>query len=499
MNTRYDLAKQILEVYMRTIKADVAVFGSGPAGIGAAIAAARGGAKTYLIEKMGTLGGQMTCGLVTGLHGYRVHKDSNRKGSDKAYLAMDHQTKQVVGGIPVEIVEKLKARGGAYTSGEGPAMRQEFDAEIMKIVLFEMTTEAGVNLMLDTFAFGVIMDGKKIKAVRIANKNGEELIEAKQYIDATADGDISAWAGALFEIGRAKDNRCETVSVYMKVGNVNLHKMLDYLDEHPEENHIGTVDGWRKVLDSNNGPLHVNGFKNLIRKAHANGDYVAPIGALYETPSPIFIISHSCFPSDQTALDIDMGYNINASDADDLTKAETHARMVQVPQAVKFLQKYVPGFEKCYLIETASLFGTRESRRIIGDYVLCEEDILNNQKFDDGIARSGRAMNVHSVTGGKAEEERGGQTWIEPKDPQGYDIPYRCILVKGVENVLTSGRCISVTHTALGSVRGIPVCMATGEAAGTAAALAVKEDKSLRSLDIGLLREILRDNKVILD
>jgi hypothetical protein len=484
---------------MRTIKTDVAVFGSGPAGIGAALAAARGGAKTYLIEKMGTLGGQMTSGLVTGLHGYRIHKDSNRNGSDRAYLAMDHNTKQVAGGIPVELVEKLKARGGAYTSGEGPAMRQEFDPEIMKVLLFELVSEAGVNLMLDTFAFGVVMDGKKIKAVRVANKNGEEHIEAKQFIDATADGDISAWAGAPFEIGRAQDHRCETVTVYMKVGNVDHYKMLDYLDKHPEENHIGTVDGWRKVLDSNNGPLHVNGFKNLIRKAYANGDYITPIGALYDIPSPIFIISHSCFPIDQTALLVDMGYNINTSDADDLTKAEIHARMVQVPQVLKFVNKYLPGFEKSYLMETASLIGTRESRRIMGDYVLCEEDILNNRKFDDGVARCGRAMNVHSVTGGKDEEERGGQTWIEPKDPQGYDIPYRCILAKNVENVLTSGRCISVTHLALGSVRGMPICMATGEAAGTAAALAVKKDMGLRSLDIEELRKTLRANKVILD
>ncbi len=484
---------------MRVIKADVAVFGSGPAGIGAALAAARGGAKTYLIEKMGILGGQMTGGLVTGLHGYRVHVNANLKDGDNVYLAMDHKTKQTVAGIPEEVVNRLKEMGAAYTSGEGPAMRQEYEPEAMKILLFKMMDEAGVNLMLNTFAFGVIMEGTKIKAVRLANKNGEEYIEAKQFIDATADGDIAAWAGAPYEKGRPEDGRVSSVTVYTKFGGVDLHKMLDYLDEHPEDNHIGTPEGWRKVLDANNGPLHVNGFRELIQKAHTNGDYVVPLNGKYDKPSPIFIISHSCFPSDQTAMNIDMGYNIDLTDNDDVTRAEVHARMVQIPQVAKFLKKYMPGFENSYLMESAPLLGTRESRRIVGEYMLNEDDILSNRKFDDGVARCGRAMNVHSPTGGKDKEERGGQHWLEPNDPQGYDIPYRCILAKGVENVLTSGRCISVTHYALGSVRGIPNCMATGEAAGTAAALTIKQDKTLRSLDIQELRKVLRANNVILD
>jgi hypothetical protein len=484
---------------MRTIQVDVVVFGSGPAGIGASLAAARSGAKTLLVEKLGTLGGQMTSGLVTALHGYRTHSHANSNGSNHVYLAMDHETKQVLGGIPVEIAESLKERGGAYTSGEGPAMRQEFDPEIMKILLFELVTGAGIQLMLDTFAFGTVMEGEKIKAVRVANKNGEERIEAKQYIDATADGDIAAWAGAPFEIGRAKDHRCETISLYMKVGNVDHYKMLDYLDAHPEDNHIGTPVGWRKVLDSDNGPLHVTGFRSLIKKAYENGDYITPIGALFDIPSPIFVISHSVFPIEQSALLIDMAYNINATDADDLTKAEIHTRMVQAPMIIKFLKKYLPGFENCYLMQTASLIGTRESRRITGDYVLCEDDILTNQKFSDVIARCGRAMNVHSVTGGKDNEERGGQTWIEPENPQGYDIPIRCLIPQKVNNLFVSGRCISVTHVALGSTRGMPVCMATGEAAGTAAAQCVKDQVDPRGLNIEKLQDTLRSNKVILD
>lgn len=485
---------------MRIIKTDVAVFGSGPAGIGAALAAARGGAKTMLIEKMGALGGQMTSGLVTGLHGYRVHqKNANAKGSSDVYLAMDHKTKQVVGGIPEEIFERLKQKGGAYTSGEGPAMRQEFDPEILNILLFELVTEAGIQLMLDSFAFGTVMEGETIKAVRVANKNGEEQIEAKQFIDATADGDIGAWAGAPFEIGRDKDHRCETITLYFKVGDVDLHKMLDYLDANPEDNHIGTPEGWRKVLDNKNGPLHVNGLRNLVRKAYENGDYITPIGALYEIPSPIFIISHSCYPSDQTAILVDMAYNINAADADDLTKAEIHARMVQTPMVLKFLRKYLPGFENCYLMQTASLLGTRESRRIMGDYLLTEDDVVSNKKFPDVVARCGRAMNVHSVTGGKDNELRGGQTWIEPENPQGYDIPIGCLIPKKVHNLFVSGRCISVTHFALGSVRGIPVCMATGEAAGTAAAQCIKDSVLPRKLDIKKLQNTLRANKVILE
>jgi hypothetical protein len=482
----------------RTLNYNVAVFGSGPAGIGAALAAARTGAKTLLVEKLGTLGGQMTSGLVTGLHGYRTHMNADHPGTGCDYVGVDHETKQVVFGIPEEIVDRLRERNAVYLAGDGPAMRTEYDPEALKVILFEMMDEAGVDLMLDTFAFGTVMEGQTIKAVRIANKNGEELVVADQFIDATADGDIAAWAGAPYEIGREGDHRCMALTLYTKFGGVDHQKVLDYLKEHPEELHRGAPEDWQKIYDDG-GPVDLKGFKALIMKAFANGDYVLPIGSANEVANPIFIISHSFLPKDQTKLLVDMAYNINCADADDLNRAEIHLRMVQAPMVARFVKKYMPGFENSYLMETAALIGTRESRRIMGEYVLQEDDILNNRRFPDAVARCGRAMNVHSVTGGSLNQISGGQTWIEPSDPQGYDIPLRCLIPKNVENLFVSGRCISVTHMALGSTRGMPVCMATGQAAGSAAALCSKHRINSRALDIKELQDVLRRDRAILD
>ncbi len=482
----------------RTIRADVAVFGGGPAGIGAALAAARAGAKTILVEKLGSLGGQMTNGMVTSLHGFRTHIKGSGAGSAGAYLAVDHKTRLVLGGIPVEIVSRLRERGATVLKGEGPAMRTEFDPELMKPLLFEMMEEAGVELLMDSFAFGTVMDSERIKAVRVANKNGEELIEAGQFIDATADGDISAWAGAPFEIGQAEDGRCMSVTLYMKLGGTDLQKVLDYLKENPAELHNGTAAGWQQVYDSN-GPLTLTGYPSLIRKAFENGDYPAIMGSKYEPPYPIFSVCNSYLPKGQTHLLADMAYGINCADAADLSRAEVHLRMVQAPAVMRFVKKYLPGFENSYLMETASLIGTRESRRITGEYVLTEEDVLGNRRFPDAVARCGRAMNVHSVTGGRPGEERGGQKWVEPENPQGFDIPLRCLIPQKVKNLFTSGRCISVTHMALGSVRGMPVCTATGEAAGTAAALCCIGRVEPGMLDVGKLQEALRANNVVLE
>ncbi len=479
----------------RTIKADVAVFGSGPAGICAALAAARAGAKTILVEKLGTLGGQMTSGLVTGLHGYRTHVNGMRDG---AYLALDHETRQNVRGIAEEIVDRLRAKNAAYLEKNSPSMRVECDPEVLKVILFEMAEEAGVELLLDSFAFGTVMEGRRIKAVRVANKNGEELIEARQFVDATADGDIAAWSNAPFEIGRGEDGRCMPLSLYLKFGGVDLQKVLDYLKEHPDELHNGKVERWQEIYDKD-GPLDVAGFRALIQKAFKNGDYTIPIGAKYGFPYPIFFISHSYLPKGQTKLLIDMAYGINCADADDLNRAEIHLRMVQAPTIAKFVKKYIPGFENSYLTETAPLIGTRESRRIMGEYVLDEKDVLDNRKFPDAVARCGRAMNVHSVTGGQLDEERGGQKWVEPENPQGYDIPLRCLIPQKVDNLFVSGRCISVTHMVLGSVRGMPVCMATGEAAGTAAALCSGKKIDPRSIDVKELQDILRAHNVMID
>ena len=473
------------------INADVVVVGGGPAGVGAAIAAARNGAHTVLIEKNSVLGGQMTSGLVTGFHGLRIHKGYKDKESyDGPYTVVNYKTKQVVKGIPQEMIDRLIDAKAACTQKGAYSMRVEFDPEVLKWILFEMMEEAGVELLLDSFAFDCKMDGDKIDIIKVANKSGEQLVKAFMYVDASADGDIAAWAGAPYEMGQPDNHRCMPLSIFMILGNVDLKKTMNYLRENPEEIHIGKIDRWEKLYDEGN-PVDLNGFRELISKAFSNGDYPIPEGSEQGVPSPNFVVFNSALPHGYAKILVDMIYAVDITDAQDLTRAEISIRMKQIPGILNFIKKYLPGFDKCILLSTADLIGTRESRRIKGEYTITEDDVLTNRCSKSVVARCGRAMNVHSLSGGKKKEILGGTTWIEPSDPKGFDIPYEALLPQGIKNLLVSGRCISANQLALGSIRGEPICMATGEAAGTAAALCVKEKIDTRSLDIDLLQKQL--------
>ena len=476
------------------INADVAVVGGGPAGVGAALAAARNGARTILIEKNSVLGGQMTSGMVSGFHGLRIHKGFRDRESEGPYIETNYETEQVVKGIPQEMVDRLVNAKAASIYRRDPGsspMRVEFDPEPLKWILFEMMEEAGVELLLNSFAFDCRMVGDKIDTIKVANKSGEQLVKASMYVDASADGDLAAWAGVPYEMTQDESGlRTMPLTVYMVLGNVDLKKTLNYLRENPEELHIGKIDKWEKMYDEGK-PVTLSGFRKIITEAFSNGDYTPPEGGKYDVPSPTFIFLNSTLPHGYTRLLVDMIYSVDITDAQELTRAEISTRMKQVPSILNFIKKYIPGFDKCFLICTPDLIGTRESRRIKGEYTLTEDDVLNNRRSKSVVARCGRAMNVHSLTGGKKGEQYGGTTWIEPSDPKGFDIPYEALVPQGVKNLLVSGRCISANQLALGSIRGEPICMATGEAAGTAAALCVKKKLDNRSLDIDLLQKQL--------
>ncbi len=474
---------------------DVVVSGSGPAGIGAAFAAARTGAKTLIIEKNSVLGGQLTSGLVTGFHGMRVHHGFTKKGAGSV-LMEDRHTSVVVKGLSLEIMNRLTEAGAAYSKKNDPPMRIEYDPESLVPLLFKMADEFHVDIMLDSFVFGLEMDGDKISYVKVANKSGEVHVHAKIFVDATADGDLIDWSGAGFTMGDSETGRCMPLSVYQVLGNVDLQKTIDYFRANPEDLHISTVEKWQELLD-NGAPISLIGLRSLVKKAAEKGDYPKAIGLQKEVPYPIFDIQSSFLPRGTVKLLVDMAYGVDITDGDALTAAEKDMRMNQIPGIFKFMKKYVPGFENCYIVCTSSLIGTRESRRLDGIYRITKDDVLSNRKFDDSIGRCGRAMNVHSSGGGNQNQPRGGQQWIEAENPIGFDIPYRSLLPKKVSNLIASGRCISVDRDALGSVRGEPVCMVTGEAAGTAAAIAALRNQSIREVSISVLQDELVKNNVI--
>lgn len=473
---------------------DVVVVGSGPAGIGAALAAGRSGVKTLLVEKQSVLGGQMTAGLVTGFHGMRVHQGHYSKGSG-SMLMTDKHTPLVVKGIPLEICNRLKELNGAYTEIDDPPMRVEFDPEVMIPLLFTMCNESHVDVLLDTFVFGVEMEGETIKYIKAANKSGEVHIHARTFVDASADGDIMAWSGAAYKVGTEDTHRCMPLTIYMVLGNVNLQELLDYYKANPDDLEIGDPNKWQKLKDEG-GPLALMGLHKLLMKAGATNDYPMPLGCENKVAIPIFDIQTSMLPENTCKLLVDMAYGIDITDGDGLTSAEIDIRTNQLPGILKFMRKYVPGFKDCHLIYTAPLMGSRESRRLDGVYVMNYEDIMSNAHFEDSIGRTGRAMNVHSTGGGKANEISGGRKWIEAPNPVGADIPYRALISRNIKNLLVSGRCMSVDRDALGSVRGEPTCMVTGEAAGAAAAIAAQKNITVQDMPIGELQALLRSRNV---
>lgn len=393
---------------------DVVVAGGGPAGVAAAIASARQGARTLLLERHGFLGGMGTAALVNPFMSYF----SGRK--------------QLVQGIFQEMVDRLKARS-AY-GGSGHAW--SFDPEELKFTLNEMCLESGVQLQFHTFVVDSIVENETVTGIITESKSGRQMIRSKVYIDCTGDGDLAARSGAEFKIGRESDGKCQPASIMFRMGNVNTDKKA------------------REYAVANEPRLPQG--RVLFFKMPRDGEVVVNMTRVVD---------------------------LDATNVDELSRAEIEGR-AQVKEIVDYLKQNVEGFENSYLIETGPQIGIRESRRIMGEYLLTADDVLNCSKFDDVIARCSYMIDIHNPTGQGTEKAR------LPKGDW-YEIPYRCLLPKGFTNLMAAGRCISSTHEAHSSLRIQATCYAMGQAAGTAAAIAVKTDTLPKDIQVKSLQKIL--------
>lgn len=439
-------------------KADVVVCGGGPAGIGAALSAARNGAKTILIERHSFLGGMGTAGMVTSF-AYGYH--------DKERF--------LIGGIFKEIRQKLYERNGLImTDRKG---WEPFNPEIYKILAFELLLEAGVEILCHTMIVDAVAEDGNIKAVIIESKGGREALVAKNYIDATGDGDLAARSGAQYKIGREKDGGTQPSSLMYMLGNVDIHELGKSLNSQ----------GRRGYWQSDKGQYYLNatGFQQEIIAAKKEG-YLTKINR--DHVASIFTVP---WIKDVVGINFSRIQGKSALDPKDLTDAEILGRE-QVMDGIKFLQKFVPGFKDAQILTTAPQIGIRESRRIIGDYIMTQEDIVEERQFDDVIAQSCYMIDIHSPDSDETELY---------KLPPGthYDIPYRSLLAKEMNNLILAGRCISATHEALGSFRVQAICLAIGEAAGTAAALSTQADCNPRELSVKNLQSVLEKNGGILN
>jgi glycine/D-amino acid oxidase-like deaminating enzyme len=407
----------------------VLVVGAGSAGSTAAIAAARSGAATLLLDRMPFLGGTSTAVLDTFY----------------AFFTPGEHPQKVVGGIPDDVVAALEAEEACFlrpnTYGAGTGIT--YDAEVLKRVWEGLTLEAGADVLLHAFVHAVELDGdNRIVAVRAWTKGGEAVVRPKVVVDASGDADVCHLAGAPYE-DAAATGAIQSLSTSFRLGNVDVERVTQ----------LPKTELWR-----------------LMREAAESGRYALPRleGSLHRTPQAGVMMALMTRIRD-----------VDPTDPEQLTRAEIEGRR-QCAEYFRFLRENVPGCEQAILISTSPAIGVRESRRILGDVVLSADDVLSARSWDDQIA----------LCGAPIEEHHGGSDtrWIYVPEGKSYGVPWRALLPQHVDGLVVAGRCFSATHDAHASARSMGTCMAMGQAAGTAAALCAANGSVPRDLDPRALR-----------
>lgn len=428
---------------------DVLVVGGGPAGIGAAVAAARNGASTLLVERFGFLGGNLTAALV---------------GPCMTSYSLDG-SEQLIRGVFDEFVRRMEARGGAIhpsktTAGDayagfivyGHDKVTPFEPEAAKVAALDIVRDAGAAVQLHTFVPDVAGDDGAV----FASKSGLSMQPATVIVDCTGDGDVAARRGATFVYGREADGLVQPMTMFFRVAGIADDVVEEYVRSHPSD---------------------VRPYASIVEQARQEGRFPAPrrgIG-MYKTLRPgVWRINTS------RVLGRD------GTDVADLTAAEIEGRD-QVAALVEFFRADLPGFEHCELLDTAATIGVRETRRVVGKYTLTLDDLRTGRPFDDVIAHAAYPVDIHDPTGA------GGGVNESLSTANVYQIPYRCLLPESLPNVLVAGRAVSATHEALAAIRVMPPAFAMGEAAGTAAALAVAAGVTPHEIDVPALQaQLLR-------
>ncbi|MBQ5592629.1 MAG: FAD-dependent oxidoreductase [Clostridia bacterium] len=412
------------------INTDVLVLGSGPSGFAAAYTAAKSGASVILVEQSGDVGGISTSGL------------------------MSHWTGSCGSPLYYEILKRSAEKNEGDFKDR---LDNLIDPEKLKTLYLKMLDEVGCRLMLYTFAEDAICDGDRVLGATVVNKTGRTDIYAKITVDATGDGDIAARAGAEFVLGRESDNKMQPATLMFKVGGVDYERAV-------------FLGSFESTYETPKGEL----------QALAGEHIPFPAGHIltYKSTLPGVVTCNMT-----NAIDID------GTSAEDLTRATLTCRR-QMDDIVSYLRKFVPGYEKCFVISSASLIGIRETRHFKGKYTLNEQDILEARVFDDYVVKDAYFnFDVHNITGAGLDETGVQKHFNQDK---GYTIPYRCLIPEVKENLLLCGRNISGTHMAHSNFRVMPICVGIGEAAGAAAYISVSQNRSLTEIDASEIRELTK-------
>lgn len=445
---------------------DVAVVGGGSSGVMAAVAAARMGLKVALVERYGFLGGTLTAAMV---------------GPIQSFHAGD---KQVVAGLAQEVVDRLKTIGASpghvpdpvdYCSSITP-----FDYEGLKRVLMEMALEAGVDLWLHSTFQDASVEDRQVRHIRVWQKDGVKELAARLFIDASGDADLAAAAGVTVKVGRDEDQLPQPMTMIFQLAGVDWDQITDYFTDHPEELQPpvaihGRIDpDWLRSL-----PYRAfSAFPVLFDQAREKGELSIPRERLLVFES---------VRKGEAVVNTTRVQGLSPLRGRELAKAEIEGRR-QVWELVDFLRRRVPGFQNCFVVGVASQIGVRESRRMEGEVVVTQEDVLAARKFPDAVVCGAYPVDIHDPVTARNKTRR---------LPEGeyYTVPYRALVPKGLDNMLVAGRCLSASHEALAALRLSPFTMAMGHAAGVAAALALRDGVAARDVNPKELREALVDQK----
>lgn len=438
---------------------DVVITGAGTAGVVAALAAARQGAKTALVEAKGYPGGIVTEG------GTALHSFFNMW---KAFQGVEKR--QLVKGIPQEIIDRLSEKGGTTGHAEMEAgydydsVCTAVDTEIYKYVAFEMLKEAEVAIFVNTLLTGVIKDGTKIRGVIAESRSGREAFYAKAFVDCTGYGDLSAYAGVEFT-----EPNDYSVANSIGVGGVSMEKYCEFFKAHDALHHY--AEGWRSGKEG-----------KIVRLEGSFGKVSSEFG---EEADKIGMSSVTTSVHDDYFMFIKLNYKmpVSPTNRDEAALAELELRRRQI-KAIELMRKYIPGCEKAFIARTSPSLCIRRGRCITCDYDITIEDVLEGRHFEDDIM----AYGFHDCA-----------PRLLVKNGDSYGIPFRALRVSGIDNLLAAGMMITSGWEAHMSTRNTVSCMGQGQAAGTAAALCALKNTGIRELPYSLLREILVKDGVILE
>lgn len=431
------------------LEADIVVVGGGTTGPIAAISAARRGKSVVLIERFGSLGGNLTLGLNTKPSG------------------------ALVGGLPLEIWNLARSVGGAgedymaVSKSGGVKIASPCDPEIMKMLLTRLCAEAGVQILFETFVSNPVVEDGTVTGVVIESKAGRQFVGCKVLIDCSADGDMAVKSNVPFVMGSGDGSQMQPVSMYFIMTNVDIKKLAAWArvtDDVPAR----AIPDKEEDLDYG---LWLTGFNRSLRE--------------FQQETGISLQRENI-----TLKTADGQLYVNATrvlGVDIFSPAEFTAAILecyrQVDAYSRFLREKIPGFEKARLGQISPVLGVRETRHIVGEYTLTADDAIEGHYFEDSIAADASALDIHDPKGAD----------VDFRGMRAYEIPYRCLVPMGVEQMLVAGRCISADHVAHGRSRNMPACMATGQAAGVAAAVAIESGTSVREVSVAAVQQALSE------